>query len=162
MTDITASHQTGSRRTEPPSRDGPLAAASLHRRRHPRHWHLRADRTGSQTGRRRGLAAVPGGLRRGGHHRFQLPRTGDQISEGRRRRALHSQGVRHPLRHFHRRLRRHVFRHHLGLDRLARLLGQSVQRLRSRLKAAAPASSCSASHSWPSWRRSISAASAKA
>ena len=66
------------------------------------------------------------------HHRLQLPRAGHQISEGRRRRALHAPRLRHPLRHLPRRLRRDVLGHHLGLDRLARLRRQLVARLRPR------------------------------
>ena len=47
------------------------------------------------------------------------------------RRALHAPGVRHPLRHLHRRLRGHVIGHHIGLDGLARLRRQHVERLQS-------------------------------
>ena len=62
-------------------------------------------------------------------HRVQLPRAGHQISARRRRRALHAQGLRHPLRHLHRRLRGDVLGHHLGVDGLARLRGQPVGRV---------------------------------
>ncbi len=64
---------------------------------------------------------------------LQLSRTRHEVSEGRRRRALHAQGVRHPLRHLHRRLRGDVLGHHLGLDRVARLRCEHVERLRPRL-----------------------------
>ena len=37
------------------------------------------------------------------HHRVQLPRAGDQVPAGRRRRALHAQGVRRALLHLPRR-----------------------------------------------------------
>ena len=65
------------------------------------------------------------------HHRVQLPRAGDQVSAGRRRRAVHAQGLRHPLRHLPRRFRGDVLGHHLRLDRLARVRGQLRPSLRA-------------------------------
>ena len=53
--------------------DRPEAAAPLHRRRHPRHRRLRADRPGRGRGRRRRVAAVPHRLRGRDDHRVLLP-----------------------------------------------------------------------------------------
>ena len=54
-------------------------------------------------------------------HRVLLPRARDEVPAGRRCRALHAQGVRHPLPDLHRRLHRDVLGHHVGVDRVAGL-----------------------------------------
>ena len=74
--------------------------------------------TGQMAGdrRRHRLAAVPGRLRRRDPDRAVLPRAGHQVPAGRRRRALHAQGVRHPLRHVPGRLRGGLLGHHQRLD----------------------------------------------
>ena len=64
-------------------------------------------------------------------HRLQLPGAGDEISAGRRRRALHPQGLRPALRDLPGSLRGDVLRPHLRVHRGARLLGQHGARLRS-------------------------------
>ena len=59
-------------------------------------------------------AAVPGRVHRGHAHGVLLPRAGHQVPAGGRGRALHPQGVRHPLRDVPGRLHRDVLRHHLA------------------------------------------------
>ena len=148
--------------TEPAAGDGSVAAPAVHRRRHPRYRHLRAHRPGRQAGRRRRMAAVRRGLRRGGDHRLQLSGAGDEISARRRRGALHAQGVRHPLRDVHRRVRRDVLGHHLGVDGLAGVRRQPVELHSASTSPAGSELRCSGWLSWPWSRRSTSAASARA
>ena len=110
----------------------PQAAAAVHRRRHPRHGRLRPHRQGRQRGRGSGLGAVHRRLRDRAGHRLQLPRAGHQVPPGGGCRAVHAQGVRHPLRHLPRRLHGHVLGHHLGLDGVAGLRLQPRRRVRPR------------------------------
>ena len=75
--------------------------------------------TGSVAGEVGGAAWAPflAGVRRRDHHRVLVPGAGHQVPAGRRRRALHAQGVRHPLRHVPGGLHRHVLRHHVARRR---------------------------------------------
>ena len=118
---------------------------------------------GRRRGRRCRLGAVPGRVRRGHDHRDVLPRAGHQVPAGGRRRALHAQGVRHPLRHVPRRLHGDVLGHHLGVDGEQRVRRLPQRRLRPRPRARRHrADAPGRSASWPSWRPSTSAASARA
>ena len=81
--------------------DGAQAAAAVHRRRHPRHRGLRAHRqVAGEVGGAVWLPFLVAFVDRD-DHRLLLPRAGHQVPAGRRRRAVHAQGVRHALPHLH-------------------------------------------------------------
>jgi hypothetical protein len=120
-------------RAEPAAGHGSVAPPAVHRRRHSRHRHLCAHRPGRQPGGRRRLAAVPCRLRRGADHCAELSRTRHKVSEGRRRRALHPQGVRHPSYHLQRCVCSDVLGDYFRFHCLASFLCQHVERAWPRL-----------------------------
>ena len=128
------------RSTRAQAGDGAPTAAVVHRGRHLGHRHLRRDRQRGQTSRWGGLAALPGRVHRGDDHRLLLPGTGHQVPAGRRRRAVHPQGVRRALLHLLGLLHRDVLRYHLGLHRLAGLRRQLRRLHRSGAAGRAPIS----------------------
>ena len=95
----------------------------------------------AERGRRRGWLPFLVAFVVATDHGVQLSRAGDEVPAGGRRRALHAQGVRHPLHHLHRRLHGDVLGHHLGVDRLARVRREPRRRA-SISTSATSASSC--------------------